>query len=143
MSNFLKYGKDRWFDADKISHAKMSEDGGLTIYMDRPGSDIYLGDTEMRDAVLAIIASGPNQGNARHMLAQALSWIENSSEPAPSLCGDIRKELGMPAKAIMPNGNDPHSTEWNGDPANPERDDGTLSGFITRLRAEYNRNPTQ
>ena len=31
----------------------------------------------------------------RALLREALAWIENSNEPAPSLCGDIRKRLEM------------------------------------------------
>jgi hypothetical protein len=37
------------------------------------------------------------QSNDRGLLREALAWIENSQETAPSLCGDIRKELGLPS----------------------------------------------
>jgi len=30
------------------------------------------------------------------LLHEALEWIENSKESAPSLCGDIRRALGLP-----------------------------------------------
>lgn len=30
------------------------------------------------------------------LLREALAWIENSEQKAPSLCGDIRKALGLP-----------------------------------------------
>ena len=33
------------------------------------------------------------------LLREALAWIENSEQKAPSLCGDIRKALGLPDNA--------------------------------------------
>lgn len=37
-------------------------------------------------------------GGAYRLLAEALAWIENSNEPAVSLCADIRKIIATPAE---------------------------------------------
>ncbi len=56
-------------------------------------------------AQVRALAAAPTHDCAAGLLKEALAWIENSKEPAPSLCGDIRKFLDLPSqptKAIEP-----------------------------------------
>lgn len=85
-------------------HSGLASEGLETVDAECPELERVLmgGGTDMNAYDYRELAGAevlPPPSKEQGLLREALEWIENGKELAPSLCGDIRKALGLPSNA--------------------------------------------